>query len=479
MAGPLFAPRVRSLRKRLLMSVSIGTLVVWAAAAGLSYRQAQHEVQELMDAQMAQSAALLLTLATKAPASLEGLAGNMASLRGARDGSNELTLEFQVGHTDGSVVARSPLAPAALQGEVLGFADFEDGDQHWRGLMLETHEGTYRIQVAQSIRLRDQEALEIAIKTVVPLGLFIPLLLALIYYAVRRALKPLDDLAAEVSARSSENLHPLVSTRVPREAQPLVDALNRLLLRLGTTLENERRFTADAAHELRTPLAAVRVQAQVALASHRPADLQHALAQVIAGTDRSTRLVEQLLRLARLDPLAQLPDRDNVDLVRLAQTAVDECNALLTPGRVPIQSAISTAPITVFGSHDLLAVALRNLIDNARHYTPPDSEINVFVRMENGLPAMGVMDNGPGVPNEELPKLVERFYRGRETSAEGSGLGLAIVHRIAQLHEARLEVSNLEPHGLVALLRWNRTLPPQKPEEAHDKFCPCPPAAHG
>lgn len=459
MAGPLFDPRVRSLRKRLLMSVSIGTLVLWAAAAALSYRQAQHEVQELMDAQMAQSAALLLTLATKAPASLDGLASNMASLRGASDGSNELTLEFQVAREDGTPLVRSPLAPTAPPAGALGFADFDDGNEPWRGLMLATGDGAYRIQVAQSIRIRDQEALEIAAKTVLPLGLFIPLLLALIYYAVRRALKPLDDLASEVSARSSENLHPLASTHVPHEAQPLVDELNRLLLRLGTTLDNERRFTADAAHELRTPLAAVRVQAQVALASHGELEHQHALRQVLAGTDRATRLVEQLLRLARLDPLARLPTRETLDLAELARAAVAETSEIDLNGRGPIRLAIGAEPLQVFGSHDLLAMALRNLIDNARRYTPPESEITVFVRLEDGFPVMGVVDDGPGVPNEELPKLVERFYRGRETSAEGSGLGLAIVHRIAQLHDARLEVRNLDGGGFVARLRWSS--PPQ------------------
>lgn len=455
MAGSLFKPRVRSLRRRLLMSVSIGTLALWAGAAAMSYRQAQHEVQELMDAQMAQSAALLLTLATKAPASLEGLASNMASLRGASDGSNELTLEFQVRRADGSLVARSTLAPMEEPAGALGFADFSEANAPWRGLMLATGDGAYRIQVAQSIRLRDQEALEIAAKTVLPLGLFIPLLLALIYYAVRRALKPLDDLAAEVSARSSENLHPLAGTRVPLEVQPLVDELNRLLLRLGTTLENERRFTADAAHELRTPLAAVKVQAQVALASRAEPEHQHALRQVIAGTDRATRLVEQLLRLARLDPLARLPTGEILDLAALARTAVEETCEIATDGRSPVRLAIVSEPVPVFGSHDLLAMALRNLIDNARRYTPRECEITVFVRLENGFPVMGVMDNGQGVPNEELPKLVERFYRGREASAEGSGLGLAIVHRIAQLHDAHLEIRNLANGGFIAQLRWS------------------------
>lgn len=442
------------MRRLLLLLVSVAILLIWGAAAALSYRQARHEVQELMDGQMAQSAALLLAQATHAPEHLGDLAAEMADLRGARKRRNELTLEFLVLRRDGSLLARSLHAPATALGGELGYADIVHEGESWRSLILATANGDYRILVAQSVPLRDKEALEIARKTVLPLGLFIPLLLGLIYFSVRRGLKPLDDLATQVSARSSENLQALDDTAVPREAQPLVDALNRLLRRLGAALENERRFTADAAHELRTPLAAVRIQTQVALASTDVAAHRHALQQVLAGTDRATRLVEQLLRLARLDPLARLSDPQSLDIVHLARDAVLRFGALPANHSRGVRLDAAEAPIQVKGDADLLDVALRNLIDNAVRYTPEGCRITVFAGLEHGEPVLGVRDNGPGVKSEELPKLIERFYRGRDTTAEGSGLGLAIARRIAELHGARFEIANLDAGGFIAQLRW-------------------------
>lgn len=458
MTVSLFGRHAGSLRGRLLLLVSIATLIIWIAAAAMSYRQARHEVRELMDSQMAQSAALLLAQAAHGPEHLADLATDMAQLRGVRKRRNQLTLEFRVVGADGILLARSANGPPASPADNLGYADIEHDGERWRSLTLATPSDDYRILVAQSIRLRDREALEIAVKTVLPLLLFIPILIGLIYFSVRRGLKPLDDLAEEVASRSSENLQALTQTSVPREAQPLVMALNRLLRRLAATLENERRFTADAAHELRTPLAAVRVQAQVALASPAGETQKHALRQVLAGTDRATRLVEQLLRLARLDPLARLPDPHPLDLAELARATVAELHETGVPDK-SINLDIPSTPVQVSGDPDLLVAALRNLIDNAARYTPPGSDITVFARGEHGEPVLGVVDNGPGVPAAELPKLIERFYRGRDNTSEGSGLGLAIVRRIAELHDARLEVENPAAGGFVARLRWRATRP--------------------
>ena len=253
-------------------------------------------------------------------------------------------------------------------------------------------------------------------------------------------------------SRSPENLSPLAGRAAPREAQPLVAAINRLLYRLNGSLENERRFTADAAHELRTPLAAARVQTQVAMLSTDMDKRNHALAQTLAGLDRATRLVEQMLRLARLDPLATLPDPTAVDLSQLARDVV--AGSLDATRKCVIDVDIDDEKIVVEGVPDLLQVALRNLVDNAVRYSPEGSRITVALRREHGQPVLSVADNGPGVSETELPRLVERFYRSPEVVAEGSGLGLTIVHRIAELHGARLELANRAAGGLEARLRW-------------------------
>jgi two-component system sensor histidine kinase QseC len=455
MNGPLHGRRPVSLRWRLLRWVSLATLLIWSAAALLTYHQARREVQELMDGQMAKTARLLLAQVREDTNHLNDLPARMANLRGTKTRRSELLLEFRIGRADGSVLARSSEhAPDTPLTNPLGYANIEHRSKPWRSLILETADGAYRVQVAHSFHSRDKEALEIATKTVLPLALLLPLMIGLIYLSVRRGLKPLDDLASDVDTRSPENLTALAPTATPKEAQPLVKALNRLLGRLAATLDNERRFTADAAHELRTPLAALKIQAQVAMATKDPEQSRHALAQVIAGADRATRLVEQLLRLARLDPLVSLPDPQPVDLAGLAQSAIDDVRAAASGKGQTVSIAAVDAPVVVSGDQDLLGAALRNLIDNAVRYTPEGGTITIRASHEHGEAKIEVRDNGPGVPPEELPRLVERFYRGRDNTAEGSGLGLAIVRRIAELHGARLEVENAEDGGFVTTLRW-------------------------
>jgi len=283
----------------------------------------------------------------------------------------------------------------------------------------------------------------------------------LVYFSVRRSLRPLEELASAVAARSPDNLNVLAEPQTLREAQPLVAALNRLLTRLAATLDNERRFTADAAHELRTPLAAVKIQAQVALASTDAADHQHALRQVLAGADRATRLVEQLLRLARLDPLARLPQAQTLDLAQLAASIASDMQAQASARQQQLSVHAPSAAIQVQGDADLLGVALRNLVENALRYTPPGGEIEIRIETSDQHPRLAVCDNGPGVNAEEAPRLLERFYRGQASTnpqsnaADGSGLGLAIVQRIAELHGAQLSIENRTIGGLQASLTWH------------------------
>jgi two-component system sensor histidine kinase QseC len=402
-------------------------------------------------------ARLLLVQARSDSQHLANLTESMAALRGVKTRRNELALEFQIGHKDGRVLSHSKHAPKSPLDGALGYTNIDHDGRPWRALTLETPDGSFRVQVSQSIRQRNTEALEIATKTVLPLGVLLPLLIILIYYSVRRGLKPLDDLADDVATRSPENLSLLAPATAPLEAQPLVRALNRLLGRLSTTLDNERRFTADAAHELRTPLAALKVQAQVAMATRDPDEHKHALTQVLAGADRATRLVEQLLRLARLDPVVRLPDPLQLDLADLAAKAVEDAQGMAATKSQKLTLSTQDTPVEINGDRDLLGAAARNLIDNALRYTPEHGEITVSASIEHGEPLLTIIDNGPGVPDAELPHLVERFYRGRDVNAEGSGLGLAIVHRIAELHGARLEVENLSGGGFSARLRWCRS----------------------
>jgi two-component system sensor histidine kinase QseC len=235
--------------------------------------------------------------------------------------------------------------------------------------------------------------------------------------------------------------------------KPLLQALNRLLDRLRAALDNERRFTADAAHELRTPLAAIKIQTQVALASADEGDRRHALAQVQAGTERAARLVDQLLRLARLDPLVGLAESANVALDDVVAQVAEEMAPLAREAGRQLTPARSSG-VVVRGDADLLRVALRNLVENALHHAPPGGEVILGAAFEEGSTALWVRDSGPGAAADELERLAERFFRGRDVTHEGSGLGLAIVKRVAELHNARLELNNRPEGGLETRLLW-------------------------
>ena len=441
-----------SLRRRLLLWVILTTLAAVSLAAAMGYRQALDDVQELIDGLMAETAQLILTQISDNHA--DGLPRRMKTLHSHEPRRSDLPLEFQVGLADGTVLSRTENAPDTPLTATPGYAEIDVGGEGWRTLTVESANRAYLVQLSLPSDIRDHEALEIASRMLLPFGLMLPLMIGLIYFSVRRGLKPLDDLANGVAARSPENLAALEAGAAPAEAQPLVGALNRLLARVSEALDNERRFTADAAHELRTPLAALKIHAQVAMAGEMPAQTRAALEKMQQGVDRTTRLVEQLLRLARLDPLEHVAAPQSVDLAVLAAIAVDEAASAARSGSQSLTVQADSSAGTVNGDPDLLGAALRNLIDNALRYTPPGGHVMVTAGRRDGKPQLAVTDDGPGVPAAELPHLAERFYRGSDPGAEGSGLGLAIVHRIAELHGARLELENLPGGGFAARLQW-------------------------
>jgi two-component system sensor histidine kinase QseC len=443
-----------SLRAHLLLLLLAATGLVWIMAAWWSYGDARHEAEELLDAQLAQSARLLMAQ-TRHELEEEG-DQDLTALDFMNDRElhrYEQKLQFRILSSAGRPLLSSANPPPVLSGAA-GYADVYDDGQGWRVLTVDEPRLQLRVEVAQSLAIRDELAQKVALRLALPIGLMLPLLGGLIYLVVGRALRPLNALAATVKTRSPANLTPLEPGPLPREVQPLAAALNRLLARLDHALESERRITADAAHELRTPLAAIQMQAEVAEATANEDDRSHALQQVLAGTRRATRVVEQLLRLARLDPLSGPPTPAAVDLAALATKVAEELRPLASGHtlRVDLSKGMD---VVVEGDADLLGVALHNLVGNALRYTPPGSEITLGVERIQGAPRLWVADNGPGVPERELPYLSERFYRGRDIDTEGSGLGLAIVQRIAELHRATLVLENRPQGGLYAALVWS------------------------
>ncbi|MDO8925455.1 MAG: ATP-binding protein [Sideroxyarcus sp.] len=288
-----------------------------------------------------------------------------------------------------------------------------------------------------------------------PLLFGLPLLGGWIWFATRRGLAPLDDVATELGKRAPERLDPVVPAVAPREIRPLLEALNTLFARVERALDNERSFTADAAHELRTPLAAIAAQAQVALRARDAAERDHAIAQLAASARRASHLVEQLLTLARLDPAANLPMSE----VRLDTLAAEVCadhGAAALEKNIALELS-APAPVSLMANDGMLRILLRNLLDNAVRYTPAGGQVRVAVAEKGSEVLLTVSDSGPGILADQRAQALRRLHRLAGQEIEGSGLGLSIVARIAELHGARLELADgIGQPGLTVRLTFTR-----------------------
>jgi two-component system, OmpR family, sensor kinase len=335
----------------------------------------------------------------------------------------------------------------------LGFSSVTTSEGRWR--VYGAQAMTKVIQVAQPMRVREQQAVDLALKTLRPFALLLPVLGFLIWIAVGSALQPLQRLTTLVKARRVDALDPLPDERLPDEVRPLVGALNDLLVRLGVALDRERAFMADAAHELRTPLTALHLQMGMLSRAANEAERDDAMEKLSAGMQRAIRLVEQMLSLARQEPRAE-PVRVSIPLADIAREVVAELVPLADAKQIDLGIS-NSQPATVLGDPDALRTLTRNLVYNAVRYTPAGGRVDVSV--ENGGPGekaiLKVVDNGPGIPPEERSRVLDRFYRRPGTSPPGSGLGMAIVKAIADAHDATLELDcGPEGRGLVVSVRF-------------------------
>lgn len=420
-----------SLRRRLLLVLLTVVLSAWTATAVFTYLDARHEIDAMLDARLAQSADLVAVhMALQVPdepvrdVEPRPLKAVEATLLQVWRGSH--------------LMLRSGDAPDVPLSEPLaGYSDAVVEGQAYRVYSRPDEDGRFVVQVAERTLVRRALAESVASHLLHPLYFAVPALGLLIWLSVGIGLAPLGRFAREVEQRAPDNLAALDGTKTPSEVLPLQVALNALFERLGASFELERRFTADAAHELKTPLAAIRVQAQVARHATQDAERRRALNQVIAGVDRAGRLVEQLLVLARLDPQRALQNVQPVGLLELARDAVTAMAPYAAERSVDL-GLCAEALGTVQGDPVLLGILLRNLLDNAVRYTPQGGRVDLEVLREEESWAIRIADTGPGIPREERSRVFERFYRVLGNAEPGSGLGLSIVQHIATLHDARL-----------------------------------------
>ena len=448
-----------SLRRRLLLPLLTGVTLYWLAILVWVYADTHHEIDELFDAQLAQAAQSILALGKS---QLEELAehGTNAPQYALDEFAHSVhpyqrQIMFQIWHGRDTLVSRSANAPMAPLTATDGYAEADDPDGasgHWRYFSQWDARHQYRVIVGESHAVRDELIGHIVWRLLIPALLGLPLLGGWVWLATRRGLRPLDAVAHQIAAREPSRLHALTPTEAPEEIRPLVAALNGLFVRVEQTLEAERRFTADAAHELRTPLAALGIQAQVALRAQDAAERTHALHQLQAGADRGARLVNQLLTLARIDPEKGL-HKQAVALDRLSEEICAAHGTMALEKNIRLE--LETAPLIVQGDADMLRILLRNLIDNAIQYTPAGGRVDVRVNVRGAEHTLTVADTGPGIPAHERATVLHRFYRLAGQETQGSGLGLSIVARIAELHGAQLELADGENGGLLVRVRFS------------------------
>ncbi|MFA6972995.1 MAG: ATP-binding protein [Gallionella sp.] len=421
-----------SLKQRLLLLAMTTVVMVWIGATAFTYFDASEEFDEILDAHLAQSASLLAVQASQDQDELETEHAPLLHKYSRR-------VAFQVweeGHKLRLHSANAPMQPLADREP--GFSNSLIDGKRWRVFSTWDGAGMNLIHVAELSEVRDDLAAGIIGNLLKPLLISLPLLAVLLWIAVARGLQPLVRLTAEVEQREPDNLAPLDAGAAPAEVLPLIERLNRLFVRMEVSLQKERRFTADAAHELRTPVAGIKAQAQVARAASSDAERMHALDNAILGCDRAAHLIEQLLTLARIDNLGD-DLTEGCPLRRIAAEVIAEIapNALKQNVRLELTDGDE---MSVQGNPLLLRVLLRNLIDNAVHHTSAGTRVQIGVTQQLGQTYLSVSDNGPGIPEAELAKVLERFYRPVGSSASGSGLGLSIVSRIAEIHHAELKI---------------------------------------
>jgi len=434
----------RSLRRRLLFLLLSLIALVWAGASYRIWDESQHEVEEVFDANLAETARLLLTLTRH---ELETVTRNPRETAELRDLDEvdlighkyEHKIAFRVFDAQGHTLFHSPNAPSDLRTSRLGEYEeqFLDG-KRWRLFSLGQRFGS--VHVGMRIEIRDEVVNYVLQSILWPMPFGLLLVAALVWWAVGRGLQPLNRIAGELVGRSAEDLRRLRQDHTPIEVQPLVDALNGLLGRLEQAFENERRFTADASHELRTPLAAIRVQAQVALKATEPEQRTRALRQIVSGIDRATHLVEQLLALARADSQrAEKIRSQQADLARIAREVLGQLSGLAIKRSIELYlEGTGGGDWRITGDPNDLSLLLRNLVENALRYTQEGGKVRVRLRRDGEERMLSVTDNGPGIPAAQLNRIFERFHRAAPQSISGSGLGLSIVERIAELHDARI-----------------------------------------
>jgi len=429
-----------SLHRRLLIILSVSVVAAWLATAFFTYWDTKRQINTMLDEGMVQSANLILSLLDHLPP--EDWKNIILKRR------PDQMVAYRFGGSETQEEAASPDMPDHLERRRNdGFSSFTNRAEKWRLYKAVNDRGSW-VEIAQRQKVRDQMAENVATHIIHPVWLAVPLLAAMIWLSIRWGLTPLQTVARYVGSREASNLQPIKSDDAPSEIRPLITALNQLFQRIDRSMEKERQFTDDAAHELRTPLAAIKTHADVALQASSKEERIRAVQSLVEGADRAIRLVHQLLILARLDHQTTMADQTSVNLNDcLIDSVIEEMPNATTKNIDLGISGKTDGTATVEGNGDLLRILIGNIVSNAIRYTAPEGTVTVAVHLEATATVLEVNDSGPGIPEESFSRVFDRFYRVEGSSEQGCGLGLSIASRVAEIHGAHIQLENASPTG--------------------------------
>lgn len=439
-----------SLRTRLIIWFSILLIIAWAISIAISYVKTRHRMRYIFDAQQLVMAQRLdnMTLdeLTRPLATNPLLQQKQSEFRKAND-----ALSFAIYHQDGRVLLSDlPKTELFTPPEIWPNAPKFYSSTTWRTLWYQSADKPILIAVGQKNHYRDKLTRRIIMDhQITPWFIMIPFLMLAIVLVINRELKPIKAVTRHLAQRTPQESTLIDASQLPKEINPLIEALNTLFTRTATTIERERRFVSNAAHELRSPLAGLKVQADVALLmQNKPEQQEKALRHIKESIDRSSRLIDQLLALSKIDSYSQLTDKQPIDWKQLITQVMEDLSLAAQQKSITLTCTHTGRLPPQEGNPTLLIILLKNLISNAIHYIPQGSKIVITASPEGIL----VEDNGSGVDPTLLPQLGQRFYRPPGQKQTGSGLGLAIATQIAQLHGFTLRLGNRKVGGFYSFI---------------------------
>lgn len=445
---------MHSIRNRLFLILIITTGIVWLSASGWIYLSTKSQIEHVLDARLMEAARMVNSL----------MNSQNIKAAGAKDITTDAVLDFkphsnynrylscQIWTLDGALVSKSAGAPQKELGlGQNGFSETVINGEVWRVFAVENTELGVRVVVGDNLKVRAGLISSVIKGLLLPALLIMPILAALIWFSVGRGLLPLRKIAGDLAEREAADLSPIDEAHVAGEISPVINSLNDLFKRVADARERERNFTAFAAHELRTPLAGLKTQAQVALASNDVTVREQALRQVVIGADRTGRLMRQLLDIASIDIGDNFTKYTQFNVGEVLQSIEDE---LLASGRHPVTIEVEAE---LFKLHlrinpDMFRLAVRNLMENAIHHSPQGSVIRCGLTRIDAAIELYFDDEGPGVREAELPHLTERFFRGSHKAVIGSGLGLSIAEAASVQIKCTLKFCNRTDGGFRAAI---------------------------